>query len=129
MAGVLCTEAAACQVFGLRTENSQVGSHHPPKLSHCPLKSTLSAAGGFALLLAAGITANREDIADAFYGDGISTGVSSWGGGDVLGGSLWSIALYFTSPWQLLLIFLGKVETERPSDWLLDRLASALGNK
>ena len=87
------------------------------------------AAGGFALLFAAGITINREDIADAFYGDGISTGVSSWGGGDVLGGVLWSIALYFSSPWQLLLIFLGKVETERPSDWLLDVVSKAAGNE
>lgn len=78
---------------------------------------------------AAAFTANRENLADAFYGDGVSTGVPSWGGGDVLGGILWSVALYFTSPWQLLLIFLGRVDTERPSDWLMDLLAKVAGNE
>lgn len=73
------------------------------------------------------MTNSREDIADAIYGDGVTTGVSSWGGGDVLGAILWSTSLYFTSPWQLLLIFLGRVDTERPSDWFMDILGKTAG--
>ena len=37
---------------------------------------------------------------------------------------LWSVALYYTSPLQLLLLFLGDVDTERPSD----RILRLLGN-
>lgn len=47
--------------------------------------------------------------------------------GDTAAVLLWSASLWFVSPWQLLLLFLGKVETERPSDWLLSRLAAAAG--
>ena len=87
------------------------------------------AAGGTALAIAALITANREDIADAVLGDGVTTGVSTWGVGDALGGVLWSITLYFCTPWQLLLIFLGRVDTERPSDWLIAKVGRAAGYK
>ncbi len=37
---------------------------------------------------------------------------------------LWSLSLWFASPLQLLLLFLGKVDTERPSDWILRRLGA-----
>ena len=55
---------------------------------------------------------------DAFEWIGLNSG-------DLLGALFWSISLYFASPWQLLLLFLGKVETERPSDWILKRLGRA----
>ena len=79
------------------------------------------AAGGAALLLALAITSNRDDIADAIYDEGIQ------GSGETLAAVLWSISLYFCSPWQTLLIFLGRVDTERPSDWLMAQLAKATG--
>jgi len=54
-----------------------------------------------------------------------SAGLSA---GDVCGAGLWSTALFYATPWQLLLLFLGRVDTERPSDGtlrLLQRLAGA----
>ncbi len=42
--------------------------------------------------------------------------------GDLAAGLLWSVSLYFCSPLQLLLLFLGRIETERPSDWVLRQL-------
>ena len=49
------------------------------------------------------------------------------GFGEALGAGLWSAALYFASPIQLLLLFFGKIETERPSDWLLRGIGIAAG--
>ena len=57
--------------------------------------------------------------------------LDSWDGiggltsGDFFGAAFWSVALYFASPWQLLLLFLGKIETERPSDWVLKVMGRA----
>lgn len=78
---------------------------------------------------------NQEDVADAIYGDGITTGLSSlrivngFGVGDLAAAGLWSVALYFCSPLQLLLLFLGRIETERPSDWVLRQLGQLSGLK
>lgn len=52
---------------------------------------------------------------------------SSFGAGDALGALLWGGSLYFCSPVQLLLLFFGFIETERPSDWVLRRLGLAAG--
>lgn len=91
----------------------------------CPLDEYLTVlfhtAGGAAVLLALAITSNRDDIADALYDEGLR------GSGDTLAAVLWSISLYFCTPWQTLLIFLGRVDTERPSDWLLQFLANRIG--
>lgn len=65
------------------------------------------------------IAANfRDDIEDVVYSDSFQT-ASDIGAGDVFGAMLWSLSLYYCSPVQLLLLFLGKIETERPSDWIL----------
>lgn len=61
---------------------------------------------------------------------GVFTDVNSVGDvsvGDIAGAVLWGISLYYVSPIQLLLLFLGRIETERPSDWLLRRLGLASG--
>lgn len=36
--------------------------------------------------------------------------------GDLCGSALWALSYYFVSPVQLLLLFLGRIDTERPSD-------------
>lgn len=54
------------------------------------------------------------EAVDALYFD---SGFS--GAGDIVGTLLWSVSYYFCSPVQLLLLFLGRIETERPSDWLM----------
>jgi hypothetical protein len=47
--------------------------------------------------------------------------------GDLLGAALWSASYWYVTPLQLLLLFLGKTDTERPSDWLLAQLGWAAG--
>ena len=68
-------------------------------------------------------------LQDALYGDGLD--LSSGGGGptpgDVVGAGLWAVSLYYCTPLQLLLLFLGEVDTARPSDWLLGVLGRATG--
>lgn len=51
----------------------------------------------------------------------------SFGAGDGLGALLWALSLYFVTPFQLVLLFLGFIETDRPSDWVLRRLGLAAG--
>ena len=51
------------------------------------------------------------------------------GFGDYAGAVLWAVGLYFCSPYQLLLLFLGKIETERPSDWILQKLGRWTGQR
>jgi hypothetical protein len=71
------------------------------------------------------LASGRFAIEDALYDDGFDFANS----GDVLGGALWALALWFCSPWQLLLLFLGKIETGRPSEWLLKALGTATGQR
>lgn len=52
---------------------------------------------------------------------------ANFGLGDTLGAMLWTLALYYASPWQLLLLFIGKMDTERPSDWVIRSLGRAAG--
>ncbi|KAK9847275.1 hypothetical protein WJX84_011768 [Apatococcus fuscideae] len=60
-----------------------------------------------------------EVLEGLVYGD---TGL-----GDISAAALWGVGLFFCSPYQLLLLFLGKIETERPSDWILQKLGEATG--
>jgi hypothetical protein len=59
------------------------------------------------------------DDADAW------TGVGGFGAGDVAGAVFWGASVFFCSPLQLLYLFLGKIDTERPSDWVLQKLGQA----
>jgi hypothetical protein len=70
------------------------------------------------VLLALRFGGNTMSEIDAFEWIGLNSG-------DLFGALVWSISLYFASPWQLLLLFLGKVETDRPSDWILRRMGEA----
>ena len=78
-------------------------------------------AGSGALLLAAVITGSKDTLEDVVYDDSFRDL------GHYFGAVLWSVALYFSSPWQQLLIFLGKVETERPSDWVMRKMVESAG--
>ena len=42
--------------------------------------------------------------------------------GEALACVLWAVSLWYASPLQLLFLFFGKIDTERPSDWILKRL-------
>ena len=50
---------------------------------------------------------------------------SGLGAGDLVGGALWALSLYFCSPIQLVLLFFGSYDRERPSDWVLRLLGRA----
>ena len=66
----------------------------------------------------------RPDLAEELlYGGAFGYGSGAVTLGSAFAAALWSFSLWFASPWQLLVLFLGKIETERPSDWLMDALA------
>jgi hypothetical protein len=78
------------------------------------------------LLVSAGY-AYQGDIEDILFGDGLSGGLLLGGFGGLCAAGLWSLSLWFVSPLQLLLLFLGKIETERPSDWLMNGFGRLAG--
>ena len=49
-----------------------------------------------------------------------------FGLGDACGAALWTVSLYYLSPYQAVLLFLGRLETARPSDWVLRQVGRAL---
>jgi hypothetical protein len=91
--------------------------------------------GSIALLMTTVVAVVYENASDGFlYGvDSIESYAD--GGGDfefsgeesalslstVAGGALWAVALYFASPVSVLLLFLGRTDSERPSDWVLKK--------
>ena len=44
--------------------------------------------------------------------------------GSITASAIWSFGLFFKSPLQILLVFLGRTDTERPSDWMLRKLSA-----
>lgn len=67
-------------------------------------------------------------IEDADSWSGIDAGGNIFSTGDIIAALIWSVALFYASPVQLLLFFLGKIETERPSDQILKLIGKFLGN-
>ncbi len=47
--------------------------------------------------------------------------------GDVAGAGFWSVSLFYASPVQQLLLFIGRIDAERPSDGTLRLLGQATG--
>lgn len=43
-----------------------------------------------------------------------------------MAGALWGTSLFYATPYQLLLLFLGKIDIERPSDWLILQMCGAM---
>ncbi len=89
----------------------------------------LAALGATALVaLAFRALAGGDAEPGAFVG---AAGAFSGGSGpdvaDALGAALWATAIYFTSPIDLLLFWLGFFKSERPSDWIIYRLGAAAG--
>ena len=79
------------------------------------------ALAGLAALLGASDSLVTPD--DALFG----SGGASFSPGDVAGAGFWSVSLYYASPVQLLLLFLGRIDVERPSDGTLRLLGLAAG--
>lgn len=92
----------------------------------------LTAALALSTLVAGSLAVAESDAFGDFIYDHpglLSFGPGSgFGPGDALAAVLWTGAFWLASPWQLLLIFLGRIDTERPSDWLMVRLGSAMGD-
>ncbi|GLI65966.1 hypothetical protein VaNZ11_009650 [Volvox africanus] len=85
----------------------------------------LLAMGALALAATAtvGYPMVADQIEDLIYSADSLTGADGFGPADVVAGLLWGLSLFFASPLQQLLLFLGKIETERPSDWIIMQLA------
>jgi len=63
------------------------------------------------------------------YTGGGSNGLSGYASnisiGSILASVIWSFGLFFKSPLQILLVFLGRTDTERPSDWIQRALGAS----
>ena len=105
------------------SRDSQGGQRDPDKN-----KALFVTLAGGATLTAAVLAALALDVdlEGLIMGDGLP-GDAAVSTGDVAAAVLWSISLWFASPLQLLLLFLGKIETERPSDWIMDLTGRGLG--
>jgi uncharacterized membrane protein YgcG len=66
-------------------------------------------------------------LSEADDWSGLDAFGSTFAAGDIFAALLWSASLYFASPYQQLLLFLGKIETERPSDSVMDFLGRLTG--
>lgn len=66
-------------------------------------------------------------LSEADNWSGLDAFGSTFAAGDIFAALLWSASLYFASPYQQLLLFLGKIETERPSDSVMDFLGRLTG--
>lgn len=74
------------------------------------------------------LTNLRDELGDILAGDEDTLGdltLMGLGLGDLTGALLWSVAVWYASPLQLLLVFLGRIDTERPSDWLMYNIGRA----
>ena len=125
----------------------------PPKLIASPKFSeeaqTWALLGGVATLLTVLVTlyvaANDEAayfggnfdgdfgyMGDDFTGGGATGGIGTLfkdvSAGAVASCAIWSFGLFFKSPLQILLVFLGRTDTERPSDWMLRKLSGSAVN-
>lgn len=78
-------------------------------------------------MIAAGFVFFPDTIEEAMLGDGLNGGLLGLGAADYLAAALWSLSLWFVSPLQLLVLFFGKIETERPSDWFMNAVGSLQG--
>ncbi|GAX83120.1 hypothetical protein CEUSTIGMA_g10546.t1 [Chlamydomonas eustigma] len=82
---------------------------------------------GLTALASVTVTFWQDDISDWIL-DSRALGIDGSGQlgvGDAFGSLLWGTAMYFASPLQLLLLFIGRFDTDRPSDWLLKQLGMA----
>ena len=101
---------------------------------------TWAIVGSIALAMTAAIAVVYESSSDGFlYGiDSVESyaDAAAVGGGfdfDVASGSrlsaagavgalVWAIGLYFASPVSVIMLFLGRTDSERPSDWVLRKV-------
>jgi len=100
-------------VYAADDEDAPLGDDVP-----LPLAASAVALFATALILLIGSLDNGGDTLDlddleAYSGAGSSALPSA---GSVTSAVLWSVSLFFASPVQVLLLFLGKTDTERPSD-------------
>ena len=99
---------------------------------------TWLAVGSAALAMTVVVAAVYENSSDGFLygvdsiesyasGDGLDFVFASDGGpalsaASVAGAAIWGLALYFASPVSVIMLFLGRTDSERPSDWLLRKV-------
>ncbi len=69
----------------------------------------------------------REPLEEFFFQESLTSGGGVLGLGDVIGGLLWSASLWYCTPVQLIALFFGQTDRERPSDAVMRFVGSALG--
>mmetsp|Transcript_38144 Transcript_38144/g.73157 ORF Transcript_38144/g.73157 Transcript_38144/m.73157 type:complete len:348 (-) Transcript_38144:450-1493(-) len=114
------------------TSSFNGGNGGPPDLSKKTLTSTeityISAAALTTAVIVVAAIYGQEEVQDFLYDDGLGAYREGFSFGDFTGSGLWAVSLYYASPLQLLLLFLGRIDTNRPSDTVLRALGKAAGN-
>ena len=90
-----------------------------------PSPLAVGVVGGTAAVLLA-LAVSSLSSPEGSLDDGLFDGAGATPG-DVLGSLLWAGSLFYASPLQLLLLFLGRIDVERPSDGTLRFLGLATG--
>ncbi|CAG9467306.1 unnamed protein product [Pedinophyceae sp. YPF-701] len=93
---------------------------------------TIAATLTTACLIGVNLMTGESLLDDLIYGeDGLGGAweglLDGFGIPQFLGAAMWAVSLWFISPLQILLLFLGRVDVERPSDWVLGKLGRAAG--
>mmetsp|Transcript_12321 Transcript_12321/g.14730 ORF Transcript_12321/g.14730 Transcript_12321/m.14730 type:complete len:367 (+) Transcript_12321:192-1292(+) len=86
----------------------------------------LSGAALTAVLGSLALVYQTESVQDYLYGDGLTVDAGA-PIGNLFASSAWALSLYYASPIQLLLFFLGRIDVERPSDQVLKIVGDAFG--
>lgn len=118
--------AAGCARISLKVSSGESSEKNAFGLSKAEVVSLSGAAILTALIGAAVFLYDTDFVQEALYGDGLgyNDGISL---GDATGALLWGISLYFVSPLQTLLLFLGKTDTDRPSDAVITVIGKVAG--
>ncbi|KAK3258097.1 hypothetical protein CYMTET_32843 [Cymbomonas tetramitiformis] len=118
--------AAGCARISLKVSAEDSPEKNAFGLTKAEVVALSGAAISTALIGAAIFLYDTDFVQETLYADGLgyNDGLSL---GDATGALLWGISLYFVSPLQTLLLFLGKTDTDRPSDAVITAVGKVAG--
>ena len=75
--------------------------------------------GGDSIESYADWTGGGDGEFDLASGRGAGGAMDFLSGSAIFGAVVWALGLYYASPVSVVMLFLGRTDSERPSDWLL----------
>jgi hypothetical protein len=92
---------------------ARLATHAPTQCAHPYVRTPNNAAVALTVTSFAGFYFFSDGITDWLLDS--TLGGEEFGPGDCVGALLWAASFWFTSPLQLLLLFFGDYDIERPS--------------